>query len=381
MSNNKNWTINHQNKYSSLYRYLEEDLNMDVRYDDYIETYKRQLMSIIEKSKKKDNSNYSDGYKENWLFMVARYLHLYGDNRYSKLYSEAGYKYMIKNKNIEKSNVLDEKEKINYRSRDFFINILNSIDYNNIKTIERHYQYLLLNMLVYQPPLRTSFYTGCTFIQKESDNDKKHNFIKFDRRGKIKVYYIINKDKASNYKVYNMNKSLNKIKIEDNNLAKLIYDSYIKYPRKYLFEIKNKGITPVTLLAWLRKITNIDGINIDMMRSSYVNYFYADNNKNMKEKEDLAHSMRHSVLTAQTNYLKISNDTKEDKEDIINNLQTEIYNLKNNNNTQVDIKDKKYKKQRYDIIYKLNTIKGSKPRENTLIKYNITYDNIKNIYI
>ena len=108
-----------------------------------------------------------------------------------------------------------------------------------------------------------------------------------------------------------------------------------------------------------------------MMRSSYVNYFYADNNKNMKEKEDLAHSMRHSVLTAQTNYLKISNDTKEDKEDIINNLQTEIYNLKNNNNTQVDIKDKKYKKQRYDIIYKLNTIKGSKPRENTLIKYNI----------
>ena len=53
MSKKKNWTINHQNKYSSLYRYLEEDLNMDVRYDDYIETYKRQLMSIIEKAKKK----------------------------------------------------------------------------------------------------------------------------------------------------------------------------------------------------------------------------------------------------------------------------------------------------------------------------------------
>ena len=189
MSNNKNWTINHQNKYSSLYRYLEEDLNMDVRYDDYIETYKRQLMSIIEKAKKKDNSNYSDGYKENWLFMVARYLHLYGDNRYSKLYSEAGYKYMIKNKNIEKSNVLDEKEKINYRSRDFFINILNSIDYNNIKTIERHYQYLLLNILVYQPPLRTSFYTGCKFIQKESDNDKKIILLNLIEEERLK--YII----------------------------------------------------------------------------------------------------------------------------------------------------------------------------------------------
>ena len=85
----------------------------------------------------------------------------------------------------------------------------------------------------------------------------------------------------------------------------MIYQSFIKYPRKYLFEIKNNG---VTLLAWLRKTTYIDSINIDMMRSSYVNYFFADNNKNMKDTEDLAHRMRHSVLTAQTNYLRISND-------------------------------------------------------------------------
>ena len=85
-------------------------------------------------------------------------------------------------------------------------------------------------------------------------------------------------------------------------------------------------------------------------------------------------------MTAQTNYLKISNtESKEDKEDVINSLHNEIYNLKNNN-TQIDINDKKYKKQRYDIIYKLNTIKGSKPRENTLIKYNITYDPINKIY-
>ena len=328
MSNEKKWTIVHQNKYSSLYKYLEETLKMDVRYDDFIETYKRQLMSIVEKAKKKDNTPYSDGYKENWLFMIARYLHLYGDDRYSKLYSEAGFKLMKQNKDNEKTNKLDEKEKINYRSRDFFINILNSIDYYNIKTIEKHYQYLLLSMLVYQPPLRTSFYTSCKFIQKESDNDKKNNFIRIDRRGKLKVYYIINKDKASNYKLYNMNKSLNKIKIEDNNLEKLIYDSFIKYPRKYLFELKDKPITPVTLLTWLRKITHVDAINIDMMRSSYVNYFYADNNKNMKQKEDLANQMRHSVLTAQTNYLKISNtESKEDKEDVINSSHNEIYNL------------------------------------------------------
>ena len=72
MSNEKKWTIVHQNKYSSLYKYLDETLKMDVRYDDFIDTYKRQLMSIVEKAKKKDNTPYSDGYKENWLFMIAR---------------------------------------------------------------------------------------------------------------------------------------------------------------------------------------------------------------------------------------------------------------------------------------------------------------------
>ena len=65
-------------------------------------------MKIVEKAKKQDKSNYSDGTKENWMLMIARYLHLYGDDRYSKLYSEAGFKYM-KEKEKEKDNKLDKK--------------------------------------------------------------------------------------------------------------------------------------------------------------------------------------------------------------------------------------------------------------------------------
>ena len=49
---NKKWTLIHQNRYSSLYTYLKVQLNMDIIYDDFIETYKRELMSIVEKSKK-----------------------------------------------------------------------------------------------------------------------------------------------------------------------------------------------------------------------------------------------------------------------------------------------------------------------------------------
>ena len=48
---NKNWTIIHQDCFASLYRYLEEELNMDVRYDGFIETYKCKLMSTFENAK------------------------------------------------------------------------------------------------------------------------------------------------------------------------------------------------------------------------------------------------------------------------------------------------------------------------------------------
>ena len=110
------------------------------------------------------------------------------------------------------------------------------------------------------------------------------------------------------------------------------------------------------------------------MRSSYINYFYSDI-KTMKEKEHLSNQMRHSVLTAQTNYLKIDkSNTKEEKDTIITDLQNKIYDLQNNNQIEVKIEDKKYKKNRYDIIFKLNSNPDQKPREDTLKKYNIKYD-------
>jgi len=50
----------------------------------------------------------------------------------------------------------------------------------------------------------------------------------------LKAYYIVNKDKASNYKIYSMDKTLNKIELSPE-LSLIINNSFIKYPRKYLF--------------------------------------------------------------------------------------------------------------------------------------------------
>ena len=93
-----------------------------------------------------------------------------------------------------------------------------------------------------------------------------------------------------------MNKELSVIKIENKRLCEILNESFIKYPRTYLFEINEKQITQNTLLNWLIKITNVNEINVDMMRSSYINYFY-DTNKTIKDKEQLANQMRHSVLS------------------------------------------------------------------------------------
>ena len=166
--------------------------------------------------------------------MCARYLNNKQDQRYSKLYSEAVVKYMKSTRKKENENQQDDKEIENYRDRPYFLKILNSINYNDIKTIEAHYQYLILALLTLQPPIRTSFYTTAQFITLDKEDNKQDNFICIDRQETLKVYYIINKDKASNYKLYNMNKDLNKIKIENETLTKLIYNSYLNYPRKYL---------------------------------------------------------------------------------------------------------------------------------------------------
>jgi hypothetical protein len=83
----------------------------------------------------------------------------------------------------------------------------------------------------------------------------------------VKFLYIVNKDKASNYKPYNMNKNLSKIELSYEPLELLINDSYTKYPKKYLFE--NSKHEPVSQKLvkdcfWGRRKT------VDIMRSSFI---------------------------------------------------------------------------------------------------------------
>ena len=70
-------------------------------------------------------------------------------------------------------------------------------------TLKRNYERLILSLLILQPPLRTSFYRTATFITKIKDNGTD-NYILINKKKKVATF-IVNNDKASNYKVKKRN--------------------------------------------------------------------------------------------------------------------------------------------------------------------------------
>jgi hypothetical protein len=347
----KPWTEAHEKKYTWLYNYMKKN-NENLNYDNFIEANKKTIIGII-----KDNQQWNKSSKEALFFMVARYLfNKNNKDKYAKMYSNQGFKLMKEIDKKEQLNEMDNKETASHRDYNYFVDILNNFKEDG--TIKTHYEKLLLSLLILQPPLRTNFYITAKKLETIDRDNKKDNYIYIYKRNTINAYYIVNNDKVSETKIYKNNQILKKIKIESEDLSKIIYDSFNKYPRKYLFETADKKpFSEAALLRLLRIATKIENINIDIMRSIYITHFYS-NPRTYLEKEELAHKMRHSQLTASKNYNKI---TKIDK------IQQSPLNLSNIN------------KKRYDVLYRYN--KGnSKPREITIKKYDIKFNETTNQY-
>ena len=366
---NKKFTIQHEKLYDSLYNNLIlNKIYIEINKNNYILIKQRYLMSYIE-----NNKNWSMSTKKAYLFMAARWLLNNDSPKYSKRYSEAAYKLKINIEKHESKNLLDINEKENMRDYSYFTTILDNIDYKLITDYDKHLEYLLLSLLTYQPPLRTSYYTSSKIIRSKKENDKINNFLLISKRGKNSAKYIINKDKASNYKNFNMNKELSKIIIEDTKLIELLHYSYEKFPRTYLFEKNNNKMTDQQLLTLLRRITNIN-VNINMMRSIYVTEHYKTN-INYNSKIELANKMRHSAETAAIHYNKINeSDFNNNNDELIIKLQKEIIELKQKitelEAKNVDITDSKlYNKRKSDILYLIKS--GKQVKQSTKDKYNI----------
>ena len=373
------WTKEHQKKFTWLYNYMESKYD-NVDKENFIEMNKRELMSIIEK-----NQSWGDSSMESMFFMIARYLYNKNNNdRYVKLYQSKGKQLKDKTKNKEGKNELDEKESVNYRPYEYFKNILDN--YKEPSTLQEHYKYLLLSLLVLQPPVRTDFYSSASLLETLDRNNRKNNYIYINRRGKVHAYYIINKDKASKYKIYAMDKNLSKIELKNEVLANLLNDSFKKYPRKYLFELKNKSVADTTLNKWLQSITGLKGLTFSMMRSIYITWFYK-NNQLFNSREELARQMRHSQETASKNYLKIFDEEKLTPSQETEKLKKENLKIEHEHQllkgellkVKMEEGDKIYNKRRGDILYRINK-KNVQPKSSTLEKYKIEFDSETKLY-
>ena len=217
------------------------------------------------------------------------------------------------------------------------------------------------------------------------DDDRINNFILLVKQGRPRVYFIVNKDKVSNTKTYNKDKSLSYIEVENKRLIDIIYKSYARFPRLYLFERNNNKISDNTLLNYLRAITKEPKLNIDMMRSVYITDFY-EKHKSYQDREKLALQMRHSFVTAARNYFKVSEDENKPKDEQIEELKNKLVEMeieKNKlrekaNKCEPDVK--LFQKRRYDILYHI-TNHGTIPKAETLNKYNIKFDEQSNKYV
>ena len=385
MNNSKKiWSPAHQKKYLWLFNYLQ---TLDPKYKKFSDIdflnkiNKRELIKLIESNKSWGNSS-----KESLYFTITRWLAINKpDSNFIKTFKELGFKLKKKRDELEGENKLDTKEEENIRPYEYFISILNDIKADEIQTRAEHYKYLILALLTLQPPIRTSFYTSAKITDtiENLDSDTNYIFIKKDD-----AFFVVNKDKVSNAGRFKAKNELSYVYIKNKELIKILYDSITKFPRTYLFESKLKNtIKDETFLNYLRSITHLKALNVDMMRSIYITHFY-NKNTTFNSREELALQMRHSQLTAQKNYLKLSPDGKDDNKQIeklteenarlqvkVQELTEELNKLKLDNSPN----DKQFIKRRTDILYKINN-KSVNPKEDTLNKYNIIYDQEKKIY-
>ena len=183
-----------------------------------------------------------------------------------------------------------------------------------------------------------------------------------------------------------MDKSLSKIEIKNEVLANLLHDSFKEYPRKYLFELKNKSVADTTLNKWLQSITGLKGINFSMMRSIYITWFYK-HNQLFNARNELALQMRHSQSTASKNYLKIFDEEKLTPSEEAEKLKKENLKMEHEHQllkgellkVKMEEGDQLYNKRRSDILYRINK-RNVTPKSSTLEKYNIAFDTGTKLY-
>jgi len=376
------WIKTHQALYDMLYsKYIKENPVID--YDTFIEDNanpksRKGLMSFI-----MNRTTYAEGTKKNLIYMCARWLEIIKNSHY-KAYAEQGHKLREQVENAESNNTQSVKETEHYRDHSYFYQLIEDMKPTmDQMTYKEHIKYVLLCLLVLQPPVRTSYYISAKFISQNSKNNGTENYVLLNAKNPKTVSLIINNDKVTKSLYYKTRKNLSTIVIQDKFLTDLLFKSYQKYPREYLLQKSpddDEVITQNTFLRWLRDVTGVEGIDNDIMRSSYITWMYKHVANTFKEKTILAHQMRHSVTSGMKYYNKTlpsETETPLDTEEVeAIEAENSILKDKIEKCETKKINVKKFAKMRYDVLFRLNKNDKLTPRQASIDKYNLEFNEI-----
>lgn len=197
----------------------------------------------------------------------------------------------------KKGELTGENEKKNFKTQSQILEIINDLKSSTSPLNQK--RYLLLNMAVFQPPLRRGVYATLKFITNKKQDNGNDNYLLL-QKPPMKSYFIINKDKVSKYQMFDTPE--NKIiEIQNQDLNKLLWDSYKENKREYVFESSDGGAYSLT--NFTKTILQPLGLNFNILRSSYISDYYVKH-PYPQEREQVAKAMRHNMSTGVLRYMK-----------------------------------------------------------------------------
>lgn len=311
-----------------------------------------------------------DESRKKYLFAVARFLEvIQGEKMYSKRFSQAGYNEYQSIQDREKEGTQSEREKESYISLPALEKIISDTQWIQDNRTS-HFQYLLLNLMTKQPPLRANFYESVKFAKTEGDikKDRGGNWLFVSKRAK-KMYYWVGRDKITNTRNH-----MDEIPIEDEELKAVIRDSLARFPREFVFQrVNGEPYKYPPLLGLLQGAVGGVKMTFSMLRSAYVNDFYSKN-PTVKAREMLAKKMRHTLGTAQQSYNKPEllgpKDNCEEKlEEMADVLRAKEVRVEQLTEAREE-RGRSWEIQRRNTLLKINQ-KGNTPRLATIQKYEL----------
>jgi len=264
--------------------------------------------------KNKENINefltkYSANTKKNFIASIVRVLKL-DKKKYEELFNY--YNELLNNlmkETNENKNTKNDKENKNWLDFEKVIEIKEELKtkYEEIikkkKINERDYndllKYVILSLYTLIPPRRNLDYMEMVVNTNKKDLDKEFN------------HFVI-KDKLFIFNKYKTSKSYSNQEIEVPNELYEILINYLKYhPDKttkinkpLLVDYNGKRLNQINSITRILNSIFKKKVGSSMLRKIYISHKFGDDLEKIKEMQETAQAMGHSMNTAQTTYNK-----------------------------------------------------------------------------